>query len=260
MAVIGSDWQIPQSPSKLTDNDVHLWLAELSISPTYQETITNTLTADEKARADRFVFKKDRDHFIASRGTLRAMLGYYLNVEPAFVRFSYNSYGKPALRDQPASRKLCFNVSHSNGVALYAFAYDCEIGVDLEHIRNGMAETDIPERFFSSGEITALRKLPNEKQNEAFFNCWVRKEAYIKAKGMGLSLPLDQFEVSLANDDPKVGLEIETDSEEANRWQLYHLSPASEFTGALAVSGIERQVKAWQWKESFVSYQFKAQH
>src|SRR6266516_4299917 len=113
MAVIGSDWEIPQRPSDLTDNDVYIWLADLSISATTQAAITNTLTADEKQRAERFVFQKDHDHFIAARGILRGILGFYLNMDAAQVRFCYNSYGKPALLNPPSGKKLSFNISHS---------------------------------------------------------------------------------------------------------------------------------------------------
>ena len=166
------------------------------------QSFLHTLAADEQARAERFHFERDREHFIVARGVLRAILGRYLNRAPERLSFCYGAHGKPALAGEAGADAIRFNVSHSHGVALYAVTRGREVGIDLERIRFDLAVLEIAERFFSRREVATLRTLPTEAQRQAFFRCWTRKEAYIKARGEGLSLPLDQFDVSLAPGEP----------------------------------------------------------
>ncbi|MGH9809607.1 MAG: 4'-phosphopantetheinyl transferase family protein, partial [Terriglobia bacterium] len=160
------------------------------------------LSADERDRAGQFRFDRHRRRYIARRGILRELTGSYLGCNPADVVFVYNARGKPALRD----RDLQFNLSHSHGMALYAFRRGSAVGCDLEWRDPKFAAEQIPERFFSGDEVHALRSLPLSHQTEAFFNCWTRKEAYVKAAGQGLSIALDSFDVSLAPKEPAVFL------------------------------------------------------
>jgi 4'-phosphopantetheinyl transferase len=176
---------------------------------------------------------------------LRAILGGYLNQGPECLSFCYNSQGKPAL-DGDAIR---FNVSHSHGVALYAVTRGREVGIDIEHIRFDLAVAEIAERFFSRREVVMLRALPAEVQRQAFFLCWTRKEAYIKARGEGLSLPLDQFDVSLAPGEPAAVLGTQRDPSEASRWSLQELTPAPGYVAALAVEGHGWRLTCWQWPD-----------
>jgi 4'-phosphopantetheinyl transferase len=156
------------------------------------------LTPQEREHATRFRLAEHRRQFIVCRGTLRKILSRYLELHPARIAFVYNHHGKPSLRDSD----LRFNVSHSGSWALQAVTRAGEVGVDIERMDPQFAAEQIPERFFSPREVAQLRALPADLQTAAFFRCWTRKEAYIKARGLGLALPLDSFDVSLGPDDP----------------------------------------------------------
>jgi len=179
----------------IEDGAVHIWRADLNQESELVMTLRNKLTSDERNRGDKFYFENDRIHFIVARGVLREILSYYLGILPQNVELSYGPFGKPQLRGQ-AGKHLCFNVSHSHGLALFAITNNREIGVDLELIREESASLAIADHFFSPQEILALRKLPRELQSTAFFNCWTRKEAYIKARGVGIPYCMDGFTVS----------------------------------------------------------------
>jgi 4'-phosphopantetheinyl transferase len=185
--------------------------------------------------------------FIASRGLLRVILGRYLKTDPKRLRFCYTLHGKPELAEEAGDETVQFNLSRSQGLALYAFTRCRRIGVDLELISHHHGDERIPERFFSPREVCALRQLPADTQLEAFFNCWTRKEAYIKARGDGLSMPLDQFDVSLAPGEPAALLNTNGDPEETCRWSLQGLTPAPGYVGALAVEGHDWHLSSWQW-------------
>ncbi len=151
------------------------------------------LTGDERERAGRFHFQRDSSAFAISRGLLRTLAGRYLDAPPERLRFDYTPYGKPYLAGQFAGSPLRFNLSHAHELVLYAFTSGAEVGVDVEYLRPELAGAEIAERFFSPREVEALLTLPVEGRTEAFFRCWTRKEAFIKAVGQGLSFPLDQF-------------------------------------------------------------------
>jgi 4'-phosphopantetheinyl transferase len=210
----------------------------------------NTLDDDERSRAARFYFSRDRDRFVVARGVLRALLGRYLNRAPESLAFSYSTHGKPALVSEPGADPICFNLSHSHGAALYAVTRSCEVGIDLEFIRCDLEAEQIAERFFSPNEIVALRALPPSLKRYAFFLCWTRKEAYIKARGEGLSMSLDQFDVSLTPGEPAALLSTNPDSDEALRWFLRNLTPAPGYAAALAIRGRDRTLSCWQWPQS----------
>jgi 4'-phosphopantetheinyl transferase len=205
------------------------------------------LSPDERARADRFLFRKDRDAFTITRAALRHLLGSYTDQEPACVRFGYGPQGKPHLADISRVR---FNVSHSHHLALIAVALEREIGVDVEFVRSLRGDRDIPEHFFSSREVAALRALPEDRQEEAFFDCWTRKEAFIKAKGGGLSIPLDRFDVSLEPGRPAALLEVRgEDPNEAEHWGMRELHVDEGYAAALVCEGKnwEPQCGQWSW-------------
>jgi 4'-phosphopantetheinyl transferase len=183
-------------------NEVHVWRASLDEFSPQRDNFLHTLAAEEQTRAERFYFQTDCGRFINAHGILRAILGLYLNRAPNCLSFCYSSYGKPALTRESGGDAIRFNMSHSRGVALYAVTRGREIGIDLEFIRSDLEVEQIAERFFSRSEIATLRALPTDLQKYAFFLCWTRKEAYIKARGEGLSLPLDQFDVSLIPGEP----------------------------------------------------------
>jgi len=246
---VDTSWKSPPKNLVLGKNEVHVWRAALNVQPAQVRRLQQTLTVDELARAVRFHFERDRAHFIVARGVLRTILSRYLAVEPSQLRFSYSLYGKPSLGGEFDAGALCFNMSHADGLALYAVTRGRDIGIDVERIRMDIANEQVAERFFSTQELAALRALPRNNQSLAFFNCWTRKEAYIKARGEGLSLPLDQFDVSLAPGEPAALLRTSVGSQEAFRWLLRELAPGLGFVAALAVEGQSWQLKCYQWPE-----------
>lgn len=245
-----SPWCCPPQTLTLGRDDVHVWRASLDQPEPQTKRFLHTLVADEQARAGRFYFKRDREHFIIARGVLRAILGCYLNRPPACLAFCYGAQGKPALAGDAGVDAIRFNMSHSHGLALYAVTRGRKVGIDLERIRFGLAVMEIAERFFSRREVATLRTLPTEMQRQAFFRCWTRKEAYIKARGEGLALPLDQFDVSLAPGEPVAVLSTPRDLSEASRWSLRDLPLAPDFAAALAVEGHGWGLACWQWPDS----------
>src|SRR5689334_19989736 len=189
-----SMWSAPPPALTLSNGEVHVWRAPLEQPDALQEMFLRSLAEDERARASRFHFEKHRRRFVVARGYLRTLLARYLDVQPDEVRFAYGHYGKPSVDH---AHGLRFNMSHSHEVAVYAFVQEQEIGVDVEYIKTDFATEDIARKFFSKQEADALMSLPKDEQGRAFFRCWTRKEAYIKAIGSGLSHPLNEFDVSL---------------------------------------------------------------
>ena len=240
-------WNSSPKTVTLPSNAVHVWRASLAVSASYLRTLEGTLTADECARAERFYFQEHRERFIAGRGLLRNILSRDLDREPAQLRFCYNSYGKPALIAETGTEGLRFNLSHSHDMALYAVTRDREIGVDIERFRPDVEAEKLAERFFSPGEAAALRALPEHLRKEGFFNCWTRKEAYIKAEGEGMSIPLRAFDVSLTPGEPAALLRSQNDPQETSRWSLHALDAKPGYAAALAVKGHDWELKCWQW-------------
>jgi 4'-phosphopantetheinyl transferase len=242
-------WQPATHPPPLTAEDVHVWRITLDISDSLLTRLRGTLADDERRRAERFHFEQHRRHFIAGRGALRALLARYLSRRPEEVRFVYSNYGKPALADAANGDPLRFNLTHSHHLALLAVTHGREIGVDIEHLRTNLERDGeaLAERFFSPREVAVLRSLPLELRREAFFHCWTRKEAYIKAHGQGLSLPLDQFDVTLHPDEPAALVATLHDPPQAQRWLMHRLAPGEEYVGALAVEGHDWRIWCGEW-------------
>ena len=241
-------WGVPPRGLTLGSNEVHVWRAALGQAPSQIDRFLPTLAADERARAERFHFPKDREHFVVARGALRAILGFYLNRAPECLSFAYSSHGKPAVVLESGEAPIRFNISHSRGVALYAVTCGREVGIDLEYMRSDLEVEQIAGRFFSRREIATLHALPAALRRYAFFLCWTRKEAYIKARGEGLSLALDQFDVSLIPGEPAALLGTRPDADEALRWSLLELTPGPpEYASALAVEGVGWSLALWQW-------------
>lgn len=232
-------WQSMWSPAppslSLAPCDVHVWRTRLEQPLHVQYRFLRTLAEDERARAGRFHFRKHRRHFVAGRGVLRTLLAGYLNTRPEEVCFTYGPYGKPALDAARHDSSLRFNASHSGDWAVYAFVKDYDVGIDVEAIKEEFATEGIAERFFSAGEIEELNALPEREKPAAFFRCWTRKEAYIKALGSGLSHPLDTFDVTLAPGVPAALLRVQRDPESLARWTLFDLDVAPNYAAALAL-------------------------
>ncbi len=211
------------------------------------EPLLRKLSADERARAAKFYFDKDREHFIVARGLLRTILGRYLDREPENLSFRYGPQGKPALAEISDGHAIRFNLSHSHGFALYAIARGREVGIDIEWIRPDLAIAEIAERFFSASEAALLRSLPAEARLEAFFRCWTRKEAYIKARGEGLSRPLNQIDLPLARAEPGLPQALQLSSSEVTQWSLQDLTPARDNVAAVVAEGRDWHTACWRW-------------
>lgn len=220
----------------LSPHDIHIWCVDLNNPPVEIQALKVTLSPDELERAVRFKFERDQQYFIAARGMLRLILARYLNAEPETIQFSYGSHNKPQLAAPLNTMQIEFNVAHSEGYALYAIAHGIPVGVDIESMTRAVNCTELAERFFSPAEYQNLMQLPESLRQEAFFCAWTRKEAVIKALGLGLSFPLDQFTVSLDPRQPAVLLDIAGGV--AKEWSLISYSPVPGFLGALAVHGI----------------------
>jgi 4'-phosphopantetheinyl transferase len=201
------------------------------------------LSSDEAARAARFRFEHLQHSFILARGALRILLGRYLNTSPADLAFSYAAKGKPALA---GSANLQFNASHSGDLALFAFTLDCDLGVDIEAVRSMPDMEDVAGRFFCAEEIAELMALSPGQRDQAFFLCWTRKEAYIKATGEGLSVPLDAFRVTLRPGDPARMVHLECDPIAAQAWTLHDLALDPHYAAALAYRDSPRPLETFR--------------
>jgi 4'-phosphopantetheinyl transferase len=238
MAEAAGRWSLPEE-------EVHVWQVRLDRPESALRRMSRLLSADETERAERFRVERVRHRFVLGRGVLRMILGRYAGRHPAHLRFRYGEHGKPALAD---GGDLCFNVSHSDSLALYAVARGREIGVDVERLRPLPRAERIAERFFSLPERAALRATPSERRLEAFYTCWTRKEAYIKARGDGLGHPLDRFAVSIAPGEPaRLWAAGEADGGEIARWSLDAVPPAPGYVAALVARGSGWRLVSRSW-------------
>lgn len=219
-------------PSDLPLDAVHLWQRPLQVTGGDLEACHSLLSTEERERAQRYRVERPRSDYILTRGTLRSLLAKYLRRPTQEISFRYTDYGKPFLVD---GGDLRFNVSHSDGIAVMGFVRAREIGVDVEKVRKQSDVEQIAERFFSEHERRNLRKCAGDELHEAFFRCWTRKEAYIKAKGEGLSLPLHQFDVSIEREPQRALLATRPDATEAEKWQLINIPVQAGYAAALAV-------------------------
>ena len=233
----------PPEPVELKYDEVDVWRAYLDCEPTVIRRFEATLAPVEKARANRFVFQRDRNSFIVSRGVLRELLGRYVNRPPEHLKFDYSWHGKPSLCAELIEQRVQFNVSHSHGLALFAFALGRRLGVDVELVRPHFAGEKIAELYFSLREVTELRALPPSLQAEGFFLCWTRKEAYIKARGEGLHIPLESFHVSLTPGQPE-----RLQSDDSRQWSLRSLRVDPRYVGALVGENADFRVRYVDWK------------
>ena len=238
-----ADWLKCPDRLDFQSHQVDVWRIKLDLPLATVKQLESTLSTDESQRARRFHFEKDKTNYIVAHGCLRDILSRCLQCEPGKLNFDINDYGKPSIKGY----KLEFNLSHSGNLALIAVSRECKVGVDVEHIRSNMEFESIANRFFSPNEVAELISLPLEQRTIAFFNCWTRKEAYIKAQGLGLSLPLDSFDVSLTPNEPVLLHATRPDSHEANRWSLYSLEVDSGYAAAVAINDKDLKLRLWDW-------------
>jgi 4'-phosphopantetheinyl transferase len=232
---VGSKREARCEASGLAAGEVHVWRASLQLDERVISDLEGVLAADERDRARRLRLEQHRSRFIAARGLLRLLLGCYVGMAADELVFSYGAFGKPRL----AAATPAFNLAHSDAVALYAFTNGADVGIDVEVPRRRRAELmPVAERFFSPGEVRALRAVAAEHQQMAFLACWTRKEAFIKARGDGLSLPLDSFDVTLAPGQPAALTRTAWSADEPEQWRLMDLTdPAAGYVAAVAMRG-----------------------
>jgi 4'-phosphopantetheinyl transferase len=232
-------WSPPPQALTLGENEVHIWRAWLDVDAREFARLSSYLSPDELLRANRFVFSRDRHHFTVARGRLRELLGLYLKATAESFRFRTGRNGKPSLAEDIPVR---FNLTHSHGLALFGFVINHELGIDVEKVRAEFASKEIAERYFSAAEQRELSQLPAEMHTDAFFLCWTRKEAYVKAHGDGLQIPLDSFDVSLTPGKPEI-----LRSMDHERWSMRSFTPATEFVASIVGEGKFHSIKFWNY-------------
>lgn len=243
-------WNLPPSEFTFSEQEVHVWRVYLDYPIVPVEELNALLSADERSRADAYCFTQDRKRFIVGRGILRSLLGSYIGLDARHLIFCYGNAGKPML-SAGCRDALTFNVTHSHGIALYAVSLRRNVGIDIEHIRAEVQFEEIAARFFSFEENAILRSLPSEIRQLAFFNCWTRKEAFVKAKGGGLSIPFNQFQVAFTPGDKVALLHTKWDPFETKRWVIHPLNVGLDYAAALAADCFPFQVHCWNHPHTY---------
>jgi len=243
-------WCSPPANLTLQETEVHVWLASLNARDSDIRKRRHTLSLEENARAERFKFEEDRFRYIVRHRALRSILSLYTNIPPKQLKFFDGSHGKPEVTLSSDQSALQFNLSRSRDIALIAVSRGRQIGVDVEYIQKNFEWNEIVERFFSPREITTIRAFPPKLRLEAFFRCWTRKEAYIKARGQGLSIPLNQFDISVVPGEPPRLAFPNNDAPDNTEWFFQELVPCTDYVAALAVEGDNCGLKTWEWTDS----------
>ena len=226
----------------LADSDIHVWCASLNVPPQDLSYYSSLLSQEETVHAERFYFEKDRSRFIAGRGLLRTLLGSYLNLEPAQIEFVYGPYGKPALKSRLTDHVLEFNLSHSNDLVLYAFNWNRRVGIDIEYMIPMQDMDDFAEQFFAPNEKAYFHSLSGDQKSDVFFKLWTSKEAFLKANGKGLTVPISEVEISLAIEKTVKLISIGGDREQSAGWRLELFDPFQGYQAALAVERCDKQI------------------
>jgi 4'-phosphopantetheinyl transferase len=227
----------------LRENEVHIWLVQTNDEGVSLEDSEDLLSSVEQDQASKFKFEADRRRYVAAHAALRSIVSIYVNSPARELQFASGPYGKPKLAPIHDRKKIAFNLSHSHEVALIAVTQGQEIGVDVEWVRENFAFDEVAQRFFTTREVAALHALPLHLQREAFYKCWTSKEAFLKAKGTGLSGQLDEVEIVLIEDVVRVKGTIPN-------FSLLEITADGGYTAALVVSGVEPRLTyyAWDWR------------
>ncbi|MBI4601252.1 MAG: 4'-phosphopantetheinyl transferase superfamily protein [Planctomycetes bacterium] len=222
---------------RLERGRVEVWRARTDLSPEALDALRGLLAPAELEQAARFLVPAKRDEFMVGRALLRGLLGAALRTEPRSVHLARGQQGKPFVRETVAGAALELNLAHSGGIVLVAVALGRLVGVDVERVRPDLEHEGLARRFFSSRESARLETLPAEDRTRAFFACWTRKEAFVKATGLGIAGGLDRFDVAFAPGEPAAVLETRPDPAEAVRWTLVDLDLGPDHAAALCYEG-----------------------
>ena len=234
------------APPQLGQEQAHVWHVHLEKFAGEESHWNNLLSTEEQQRAARFRFPRDRSRYTLTRALLRTLLAGYLETDPASLSFCYSEHGKPALTGAHEGSDLQFNVSHSDGVALFGITRNRAIGVDVERVRHDFEVVTIAQRFFSPAEQRSFNSVSPAQQHRAFFDCWTRKEAYVKALGEGLSHPLHQFDVSLVAGEPARLIATRPNPEEAGLWTMIAPDVGAGYAAAAIAKASSLEIKSWE--------------
>lgn len=235
VAPLMQNWENAPDRVSLGENEVHIWRTSLLKTAGEYRQLQTFLDENELIHVQSFFSTEKRWQWIAARGTLRFLLGMYLGTAPTQLTFCYNVHGKPHLSGEWQQEQVCFNLSHSSGLALYAFVRKRQIGLDIEYIRSSVRHMRLAQRKFTPGEYETLQRLSPTEQQGAFFTCWTRKEAYLKARGAGIAYGLRSFEVSLKPGEPAILRKNHLDPFECQRWSIRDIVPYEGYVGTLIV-------------------------
>jgi 4'-phosphopantetheinyl transferase len=235
-------WEPPDCLAAPSDGDIHV--VKLSLADSQGDELRAFLSHDERERANNFRFDRDRDRYIAARAGLRQILGTCLNTDPRELVFEYGAQGKPALAGSEFS--LRFNLSHSGEMAIYALADGRDIGVDIERLDTRRDHDGIADRFFSAGESEALSMIPEKVRAHAFTQLWVRKEAFLKARGQGLFMSLDEVEISVGHEAPRI-IAVSGESAGCASWFIADIEADPNYAAAVVALGPEVAIRGYTW-------------
>lgn len=237
--------EMPEKP--ISKNRVDICRGLLSLSENQRKAFLEILSPEEKEKAFRFHFEKDRTAYIAARGMLRQLLAQYLDEKPESIHFGYTSFGKPFLKHPLHNAKVHFNLSHAGNLGLFAFSSEAEIGIDIEFIREDFSIDSIVDHYFCSPEIQAIQNTDPSNAFSLFFKFWTRKEAILKAMGKGLSFPLEKCNVSHVK-ELEFSPVILSDSQEENPvWYVRDLLPGKNYAAALALKKTNVELSLWDF-------------
>ncbi|KPJ67459.1 MAG: hypothetical protein AMJ43_04175 [Coxiella sp. DG_40] len=239
---MADNWLIPTRFPALKPREAHIWLIAIKDFILRLDEFQSILSANERKQAQRFLFIQHQERFIVVHGILRQLLANYLSTASKKINFIYDNYGKPKVEN------IRFNISHSQDLALFAFTKYSDVGVDIEFVKKDFDGDNIAHRFFSEYEIQSLSKLPSAKRSSAFFNCWTRKEAFIKAIGKGLSFPLNKFDVDISHSQKSLLLNVRSNEYKVSDWKLIDLDPHQNYAAALAVSNRITKICRFNYK------------
>lgn len=242
--LVATGWQQPTASPVLPAGEVHVWRVSLRVATDRLDYLNKVISLAERERFARFRFPADQMARTVAHGRMREIVGLYLDVPPESLVICTEELGKPFLRDYP---DFHFNLSHAGDWALIACSRELEVGVDVEVIDPSFRVEDLVERYFSREEVPVILGLPETERHRAFFLAWTRKEAIIKARGDGLSLPLNQFGVTILAEDPVRVLHTDWVPGQELDWNLRAFTVAKEIPGAVAWIGEDRLVRFWEW-------------
>jgi len=241
-------WQTPPAAFHLAEGVAHVWRLRLDAPHLNAALFRPLLNSEECARADRYRFDLNRNQFTSARGVLRTLLARYTGAEKTAIEFQFSTHGKPALDPNSCDHPITFNVSHSGAMALIGFTIKNAIGVDVEEIERTVSEEKIADRYFSPDEVARLNGLPNHDQSAGFFRCWTRKEAFIKAHGDGLSLPLDSFSVTFGEGEPPQLVRFDREPGPSG-WNLAAPDMGDGYVGAACVASPATEYRFFEYAE-----------